>query len=228
MQNTARYQISSVDNALRLVRFLQAGEILQVSTVARRLGVGRSTAHRLLSMLVLHGFAVQGPDREYLRGPALQDPQGSLPVGLSLAALRQVSLPGLRSLTDRAGETSNVQLLLGEHSRVVASVECDRPLRVSDREGQYLPAERSSGGQAILGLNTKMHEGITYAINDQLTEEGITAIGVPVQSEIVPASLAVSIAMPSVRFAPEALDQWVPALAEAAEAIADAISAHVR
>lgn len=227
MQNTARYQISSVDNALRLVRLLQAGEVLQVSSVARRLDVGRSTAHRLLSMLVLHGFAVQGPEREYLRGPALHDPQVALPASLSLAVVRQLALPALRMLTEHTRETSNLQILLGDHSRVVASVECDRPLRVSDREGQYLPAERSSGGRAVRRLNTHSIDGIVYAINDQLTEEGITAIGVPVDSNVIADSLAVSLAMPSVRFDPEGLGEVVPVMAEAARNIAEAISAHV-
>ena len=217
-----------MNNVLQLVRFLQAGEVLQVSSVARRLGVGRSTAHRLLSMLVLHGFAVQGPEREYLRGPALQDPQVALPAAISLAVVRQVAIPVLRKLTEQTKETSNLQILLGDYCRVVASVECDRPLRVSDREGQYLPAERSSGGRALMGLDTHTVAGITYAINDQLTEEGITAIGVPVRSDVVADSLSVSLAMPSFRFDPGALSLILPAMADAAAAVSSAMSVHVR
>jgi IclR family transcriptional regulator, acetate operon repressor len=223
VQNTSRYQIQSVDNALRLIRMLQAGEVLQVSTVAQHLGVGRSTAHRLLSMLIQHGFAVQGPDREYLRGPSLHDPQAALPVGLSLAELRRRALPILHTLTERTQETTNLQLILGDYSRVVASVESDRPLRVSNREGQYLPASMSSGGRAVRGKGTSVLDACEFAINDQDIEEGITAIGMAVKSAVISGALAVSIAMPSVRFDRESLAQWVNAMAQASQSLSESL-----
>jgi DNA-binding IclR family transcriptional regulator len=223
MQNTSRYQIQSVDNALRLIRMLQAGEVLQVSTVAQHLGVGRSTAHRLLSMLIQHGFAVQGPDREYLRGPSLHDPQAALPVGLSLAELRRRALPILHTLTERTQETTNLQLILGDYSRVVASVESDRPLRVSNREGQYLPAGMSSGGRAVRGKGTSVLDACEFAINDQDIEEGITAIGMAVKSAVISGALAVSIAMPSVRFDRDSLAQWVNAMAQASQSLSESL-----
>ena len=200
MQNTPRYSLASVDNALRLVRLLQSGEVLQVSSVARNLEIGRSTAHRLLSMLVHHGFAAQGPNREYMRGPALSDPSAVLPEGMTVADLRFKALPSLRKVTDAVNETSNVQLLLGEFARVIASVECENALRVSNREGQNLPARRSSGGRALLDLDLQYVSGIPLAVNDQGIEEGITALGIPVPSSALPKRLAVSIAMPSSRF----------------------------
>lgn len=40
--------------------------------VADRLGVARSTAHRILAMLVFEGFAVQDRHKVYRPGPALQ------------------------------------------------------------------------------------------------------------------------------------------------------------
>ena len=227
MQNIPRYQIQSVGNALRLVRMLQAGEVLQVSTVAQRLGVGRSTAHRLLSMLVQHGFAVQGPEREYVRGPSLHDPQTALPVGLSLAELRRRALPILHSRTEQTQETTNLQLVLGEYSRVVASVESDRPLRVSNREGQYLPAGMSSGGRAVRGESTSVLDACEFAINDQDIEEGITAIGMAVKSEVISGALAVSIAMPSVRFDRESLAQWVNAMAQASQSLSESLDSAV-
>ncbi len=223
MQNEPRYQLQSVGNALILIRQLQEGEVLQVSTVSRRLEVGRSTAHRLLSMLVQHGFAVQGPHREYLRGPSLQDPQVVLPSELSLTTLRRQALPILHALTQRAQETSNVQLVQGDHSRVLASVECARPLRVSNREGQSLPSHLSSGGRAVNRSGLSVIGQFTFVINDQDIEEGITAIGMAVDSEVVPDALAVSIAMPSVRYDDELLLEWLPEIAFSTQALAEAI-----
>ena len=59
------YAIASVDHALRLAAMLQLEGGLTVSEVAGRLGVARSTAHRLLAMLVYRDFAVQDENRLY-------------------------------------------------------------------------------------------------------------------------------------------------------------------
>ena len=63
------YAIASVDHALRLAAMLQLEGGLTVSEVAGRLGVARSTAHRLLAMLVYRDFAVQDENRLYRAGP---------------------------------------------------------------------------------------------------------------------------------------------------------------
>ena len=64
------YAIASVDHALRVAVMLQLEDGLTVSEVAERLGVARSTAHRLLAMLVYRDFAVQNDDRVYLATPS--------------------------------------------------------------------------------------------------------------------------------------------------------------
>jgi DNA-binding IclR family transcriptional regulator len=46
------YAVTSVDHALRRALMLQLEGPVTVSAAAERLGVARSTAHRLLSMLV--------------------------------------------------------------------------------------------------------------------------------------------------------------------------------
>ena len=226
MENQPRYTLSSVDNALRLIRQLQAGHVLYVSSVADDLGIGRSTAHRLLAMLVHHGFATRGPQKEYLRGPALRDPSTFLPGNLTITDLRARVSPALRILTDSVQETSNVQLLMGDFTRVVASVECGKALRVSNREGQNLPADRSSGGRAILGIDLERVSNTSLAINDQDIEEGITAIGMAIESDTLPQRLAVSIAMPSTRFHQYEIRDLAADLSRAASAIRQSV-AHI-
>jgi IclR family acetate operon transcriptional repressor len=51
VKNRPSYAIASVDHALQLATTLQVEGPLTVSEAAERLGVARSTAHRLLSML---------------------------------------------------------------------------------------------------------------------------------------------------------------------------------
>lgn len=52
------YALGSVDKTLRVISMLRDGTPIQVSTVAKRLEIAVSTAHRIMSMLVFHGFAV--------------------------------------------------------------------------------------------------------------------------------------------------------------------------
>lgn len=71
MKNRPAYAIESVDNALRVLQLLRDSGQVRVCDVAAEIGTARSTAHRLLAMLVYRDFAVQAEDRSYRPGPAL-------------------------------------------------------------------------------------------------------------------------------------------------------------
>src|SRR5258708_29133703 len=77
------YRLNSVDHALRLLLLFRSKPSVRVSEVADYLNVARSTAHRLLGMLVHRQFAVQDPaTRAYRPGPRLGE------VGLAALAPR--------------------------------------------------------------------------------------------------------------------------------------------
>src|SRR2546423_6794422 len=77
MKNKPPYALQSVDHALQLVQILRDNGSLRISEAAQELGTARSTAHRLLAMLVYRDFAVQDEARNYLPGPALSAPQAT-------------------------------------------------------------------------------------------------------------------------------------------------------
>src|SRR5262245_39781706 len=103
MENKPPYPLQSVDNVLRLLQLLRDHGRLRVTEAAEELGTARSTAHRLLAMLVYRGFAVQDEGRTYLPGPALSAP--SLLGGQRMQLLRRVLLPHMDALCDRIHET---------------------------------------------------------------------------------------------------------------------------
>jgi IclR family acetate operon transcriptional repressor len=241
VRNRPVYAIGSVDRALLLATALQYEGCLGVSDAAERLGVSRSTAHRLLTTLVYRDFAVQGPDRRYRPGPVLRPAEAS---DVPVARLRQVCLPHLRMLTTHTKETSCAMVRVGVNVRFIATVECDQALRVGDRFGRVLPAHLVSGGRAMLasmeptdveelyrpladeidlpGLLRQLalvrREG--FAINHEQTETGLTAVGVAVSSKRTgPAVAGISIAMPSVRFDRAQLPCWVALASRTAGAI---------
>ena len=74
MENPAPpYPIQSVDYALQLLLILKRDGVLRVSEAAAELGVARSTAHRLISMLRFRGLVEQARDRTYRAGSAFAD-----------------------------------------------------------------------------------------------------------------------------------------------------------
>lgn len=224
MKNRPMYGIDSVDHALQLVTLLKQEGPLRVSEAAERLGVARSTAHRLLAMLVYRDFADQDDDRRYVAGPALFQPAAPEP----MTELRRIALPHLRDLVARVDETSSLVVTIGHLTRFVVSVECTRVLRVGDREGRVLPAHLASGGKAALaGLTDDQvrarftgpgAEGAGevdveallrdlrrcrkrgFAVNSQATESGVTAIGLAVDAPEGSIRPAVAIAMPTLRY----------------------------
>ena len=74
---------------------LQLDGPVTVSAAAERLGVARSTAHRLLGMLVYRDFAVQGENRQYRAGPVLEL---ATRAGSDLSGLRAAALGPVRRL----------------------------------------------------------------------------------------------------------------------------------
>lgn len=140
--------LSSVDNALRLLALLSDRRVLRVAEAADLLGVARSTAHRLLSSLRTHGFAVQDKaNGAYRPGPVL--------IELGLAAtgridIRQLAQPALEELRDRTRETVSVSLLEGRDVRFVDCVEGTRSVRVGLRTGKVMRAHCTAAGKALL------------------------------------------------------------------------------
>jgi IclR family transcriptional regulator, acetate operon repressor len=241
MKNRPSYAITSVDHALQLVQALQQDGELSVSEAADLLGVARSTAHRLLAMLVYRDFAEQGSDRRYRPGPLLHLAR----YASEQAMLRDLSLPHLQMLVDRTNETANIMVRAGTQTRFVATVECGQALRVGDRTGRVLPARLASGGLALLAtlspaqltelywdeeatlpalrrqLNLVRRRG--FALNEQLTETGVSAIGVALPGPEPAAAL--SLAIPSTRFNHDELPFWASALTAAATDIQRDLSA---
>ncbi|MBT2533818.1 IclR family transcriptional regulator [Arthrobacter sp. ISL-48] len=141
------YSIEAVDNALQLLQLLRDGGSLRLKDAARELGVAPSTAHRLLAMLVYRGFAVQDESRRYVPGPAM----GGGPAGVSWTRLlREVARPHMELLCSRVNETVNLMIRVGTKVRFLETVESTSVLRVGDRQGTVLPANKASGGKAML------------------------------------------------------------------------------
>ena len=240
VKNRPAYAIASVDHALQLATILQVEGPLTVSDAAGRLGVARSTAHRLLSMLCYRDFAVQDGNRRYTAGPVVALAARS---HSRAALLRDVAMPHLQTLSSRVSESTNLMVLSGDHVRFIGSIEGTQVLRVGNREGMVFPAHLSSGGVLLLAdLPDEQFDAIYseerradspsqpdhtalrremrlarkrgYAVNNGRTETGVTAIGRAVRhGDDRRAEAAVSISLPTARYSRTILPELVGALA---------------
>src|SRR4051794_9069502 len=222
-----RAGVGAVENALRLLQLYRQREALGVSETARLLGVGRSTAHRLLTTLRVHGFVIQDGSRAYRVGPALRE------LGAAIAesgVVRARCRPYMQALCDELGETVNLVSLRGADAVFVDSVETRRPLRVAGREGVVLPAYAVSAGEALLAAlpvdvlrDLYADEALTpltertlrtrtaledqleavrqrgYAVNVGESERGITAAACLIPGRAVGERLAIAVSAPSSR-----------------------------
>ncbi|TCO50417.1 IclR family transcriptional regulator [Kribbella antiqua] len=246
MKNPPAYGVTSVDHALRLAVILQVEGPLTVSAAASRLGVARSTAHRLLSTLVYRDFAVQDDDRSYRAGPVLEV---AAKAQSGIGTIRAAALGPMRTLAETVDETVNLSIRTGRTIRFIASVEGTQTLRVGSREGMVLPAHHATGGLAILAalsdseltslydaapvdervdlaklrreLRAVRRSGI--AINRERTERGLIAFGHAITNSLGDTVAAVSVSMPTVRYSPATVEHITPALTTAAHAISAAL-----
>ncbi|GAB2882879.1 IclR family transcriptional regulator [Streptomyces mayteni] len=246
MKSPPPYGVTSVDHALRLAVILQVEGPLTVSEAAARLGVARSTAHRLLSTLVYRDFAVQNDDdRSYRVGPVLEL---AAQTRSDVAELRAAALGPMRALVDVLDETANLSVRTGRTVRFIASVECDQALRVGKREGMVFPAHQVTGGLVMLAtldddeltalyggaedrpdltklraeLRAVRRSGV--ALNLERSERGVVAVGRGVTAPDGDTIAAVAVSMPSVRYSPHRLNEIVAALTTASHAISTALA----
>jgi IclR family transcriptional regulator, acetate operon repressor len=243
MENPAPpYPVQSVDHVLQLLLMLKRDGLLRVSDAAAELGVAKSTAHRLISMLRFRGFVEQAADRTYRVGPALADLGGG---GLSSStALLGIARPHLARLTEQVGESSNLMIRVGADVQFIDTVETGQALRVGSRVGVRLAARLCSGGKVLLAdlpfeevvllhpelagdpaglsalrrqLSATQRQGFGTAFSEG--ERGVVALGMAVRGVTGAAIAAAAVALPTVRFNRGKIADLLPALTETVEGI---------
>jgi len=247
VKNRPVYAIDSVDRALRLAQLLQQEGPLGISQAAARIGVAQSTAHRLMAMLVYRDLAVQTADRRYAAGPLMRQSETTPAIA---EVLRRCSRPHMQELAAEINDSINLEVRVGKDVRFVDSIECRQAVRVGDRAGRTLPAHKTSGGKALLaslsgddvralysddgrGVDTarlltelQVVRKYGFAINNQQTEEGVAAVGVPIWPASGLPIGALCLGVPAARFKRAHLPAYVSSLRAASARIrADLASA---
>ena len=134
-------RLSSVATAVRLLKSFSEGEAeIGVTSLAKRLGVAKSTVYRLATTLVAEGMLEQNRDNEkYRLGIAL--------FGLGALVRQRMNVstearPSLFDLRDATNETVHLALLDGADILYVYDLESNQAIRMRANLGQRSPRWR--------------------------------------------------------------------------------------
>jgi IclR family transcriptional regulator, acetate operon repressor len=251
-ESAPNYRISSVDNALRLLELFRERRSVRLTDAYAYLNVAHSTAHRLLAMLVHHGYVRQNPvTRAYEPGPTLVE------IGLAVVQKMDVRLqarPLMERLAAEFEETVHLTVLEGNQVRYLDAVESQRVLRVSARTGNLLPAHCTSAGKAMLAdltsdqlralypqvkLTTQTSRSLGgiraletalaevreqgYATNEEESEEGVGSVAIALRDGTGQAVAALAVAVPVSRLSLKVQNRIVRALRDAQEEFAKSV-----
>ncbi|WP_425058749.1 HTH-type transcriptional regulator XynR [Sporomusa carbonis] len=144
--------LQSVDNALRILELFSdnVGE-LGVTEISRKLEIGRSTAHRLLTTLENRNFVEQNQTTgKYKLGIKIVN-LGAHILG-SLNVIKECR-PFLEQVSKATGETCHLAFLSnGEDITFVDKVPGKNPAIMSSMVGLKMPAHVTGTGKAILAF----------------------------------------------------------------------------
>src|SRR5688572_4762786 len=243
-----RMRLSSVANSIRLTKAFSENEYeMGISALAGRLGLAKSTVHRLATTLVEYDILEQNRESgKYRLGLALFE-LGTL-VRRKMDIVSE-SRQHMHSLLETTGET--VQLAVLDHLSVlyIRILESRQAVRMSSTVGSRAPAHCTSVGKALLAFqppevanqvienglrrytaNTiTTAEGLTqelaavrargYAIDDEESEVGLRCVAAPIRDHSGLVVAAISVSAPVQRMTKKSLQTAVPTVVSAADAI---------
>ena len=175
--------IQSVDRALRILEcFSRKESELGVTEIANRLDLHKSTTFGILNTLENRGYLCQNPENgKYKLGLKLFELGKLVEYGMDL---RTSSLPYLKKLVDKYGETAHLAMRDGDQVIYIDKVEGESGIKMSSQVGKRAHVYCTGVGKAVLAFmpekdveeiikNIKFHQFTYNTITDsnKLKEE---------------------------------------------------------
>ena len=247
-RNTEPGRLSSVATSVRLLKAFSEEQVeIGISDLAKRLGVAKSTVHRLAVTLVADGMLEQNPETEKYRLGIALFRLGSLV--RRRMTMSNEARPLLRELREKVNETVHLAVLDGSEIMYVFNLESTHALRMRSDVGVRKPAYCTAEGQAILafqpvevveqvvssGLAARTPQTVTdpqalkklldgvrvrgCAIEDEESELGMRCIAAPLRNDAGEVVAAIGLAGPVSRLSKKSLAALIPLVIETAAAI---------
>jgi len=176
-QGKNKNKLKSLSKAMKVLETLVYSEgPIRLSELSAQLSFSKSTLHRILSTLKVENFVTQDIEtKKYMVGERFKL------LGLYVfheQSLLKIATPHLESLTNKAGETSNLVILAPNQREVVyvKQVASDATVKGFSFIGSRAPAHATGVGKVLLA--SKDWEGIRDVIDGNdlkaLTDKTIT------------------------------------------------------
>ncbi|HLY22377.1 MAG TPA: IclR family transcriptional regulator [bacterium] len=223
-----RYVVTAVGRALGILENV-GGDIrgTGITELSRRLGLGKSTVHRLCATLEHHGYLVRDPGTGRYRLSLRVFHIGSH--ALDALDLPARAMPALEALGAVTEETVHLAVLDGAEAIFIGKVESPRPLRLYSQVGRRCPAHCTAVGKVLLAyagagqralvaarpLKRYTSKTITstaalereleevrrrgYATDEEEFEDGIRCVAAPVRDYRGRVVAALSVSVPAAR-----------------------------
>lgn len=223
-----RYVVTAVARALGILENVDGGvRGTGITELSRRLGLGKSTVHRLCATLEHHGYLVRDPGTGRYRLSLRVFQIGSH--ALDALDLPARAMPALEALGAATEETVHLAVLDGAEVIFIGKVESPRPLRLYSQVGRRCPAHCTAVGKVLLAnagsaqralvaarpLKRYTPKTITsapalereldevrrrgYAVDEEEFEDGIRCIAAPVRDYRGRVVAALSVSVPAGR-----------------------------
>jgi DNA-binding IclR family transcriptional regulator len=241
-------RLSSVATAIRLLKAFSEDEVeIGISALSRRLGLAKSTVHRLATTLMADGLLEQDRDSgKYRLGVAL------FRLGALVRQRMDVSneaRPYLYELREKINESVHLAILDGGEIMYVYNLESTHAIRMRSDIGVRKPVHCTAEGQAILafqpgetidrviaaGLSPRTPKTITSpdrfikalalvrqrgcAIEDEESELGMVCVAAPIRDDSGAVVASLGIAGPATRLTRKSIAGVTPHVIATAEQV---------
>ncbi len=239
----------SADRVLRLIEALgPQWQMVSLSVIAQRLGLSKSSVHRLLSVLLAQGLVDRDPfTHQYALGMKLF---GLGSVAVRERGLHQVAEPALASLAAPTGDTSHLAMLSGVEAVSVYKVGGESSIIIMAlRLGEKSPAYASSTRKVLTAwagndlltefvkrpMRAHTRNTITsvenftrelaqvrrqaYAVDLEEFQEGVVCVAAPMRDRTGRVVAAASVAGPRARFGLSRIEEIIPLVVQTADGL---------
>jgi len=226
--NDGSNSVRAVDRALDvLLCFTAQTPALNMTQISERIGIHKSTVHRLLATLERRNFVRRDPDTGIYRlGFRLLQMAFLSQENISI---RQIALPFMRILNEKYRETIDLAIMDNDEVLFLDVIQSPQRVKLASSMGQRLPAFSTASGKALLawmpeedalrvlhGTNISFRPNIVptseafledmratrkrgYAVDCEGLETGIHAVGIPLFRSDGTAIASLAIAGPAFR-----------------------------
>ena len=230
--------VQSVDRALSILEVLSDyNEGLGVTEISDRIGLHKSTVHRLLGTLIYKGYVTQDSESNKYKITLKLFELGNKKV--EDMDILTVSKPYTKELMEKVNEVVHFVIREGNNIVYIDKVEADNTIRMASTIGRRSPLYCTAVGKAILAQlsdkevekiwNSSKIEKLTeftitdlkemkeelekvrqkgYAIDNEENELGVRCAGAPVFNRFGKVEGAISISGPTIRITEDKAEKF--------------------